>query len=79
MLDPNYTSFSLIPIGVLFSFKDFIGYCYICHLKKVFVYLTGSGLSCRVHDRCCIMWDLSLRCWDCLAVAHGLNSCDVQA
>ena len=39
MLDPNYTSFALIPTGVLFTFKDFIGYCYVCHLKTVFMCL----------------------------------------
>ena len=34
----------------------------ITHLKKKFIYLASSGLSCSIWHLLCILWDLSLWC-----------------
>ena len=73
MLDPNYTLFSLIPIEVLFSFKDFISYRYICHLKKVFICLFAW-----VRSQLQGAWSLLRRVGSFIAV-QGLSSCDTWA
>lgn len=38
--------------------------------KKKVIYLAGSGLSCKMQDLRCIMWDLSSQHPDSLVVVH---------
>ena len=38
--------------------------------KKKSIYLAGSGLSCKMQDLRCIMWDLSSQHTDSLVVVH---------
>ena len=40
--------------------------------------LTILSLSCGMQDLCCIIWDLSLRCTDCLIVTCGFQRTQVQ-